>query len=84
MPATAYEMATVPVAIQIPLTWCIIHEEVITQAETRSVKTDQNSAKKKKKNPSSLYLLWLLLGYTGNTKGKLSPGVTDGMPDTVQ
>lgn len=82
MPATAYEMATV----QIPLTWCIIHEEVITQAETRSVKTVQNSAKKKKnkQKASSLCLLWLLLGYTGNTKGKLSPGVTDGMPDTVQ
>lgn len=65
-------MATVPMAIQILLTRCIIHEEVVIQVETRSGENDQNSAKKKKK-PSSLYLLWLLFGYNRQCREKVIP-----------
>lgn len=49
LPAAAYEMATVLMAIQILLTWYIRREKVVTQVETRSGKNDQNSAKTKNK-----------------------------------
>lgn len=70
-PAEAQEMAVMPRAIQSLLAWCIIHEEVRTQVETRLGKNDQNSAffffNLKKA------LLWFIFGCDRQHKGNIIP-----------